>query len=264
MEQQNCKIISDKSKDDDGESRKKKEFEASHSQMDFNLSPPSRGTMQPTKKKLRVYPLNPLKIDYSSKTPRVHPLKIDWTPAFSKTGRSKHDGDESSQGKRCEERHPKISLSRKQPTRRRKKQETLDCRKQRTRSVQSFIKEMAKGNAAQRLVGLRVLVAWPCEKEPNAGFAVRDTSYQADERATPASLCSICDSVYEAVEGVTPVSLRPICDGVLESMSHNSDKCSDYESFPEAEPPRCYEVVDRTSRCNSSCSAYVCFCERTL
>ena len=113
---------------------------------------------------------------------------------------------------------------------------------------------MAKGNAAQSLVGLRVLVAWPCEKETNAGLAVRDTSYQAVERATPASLCSICDSVYEAVERVTPVSLRPICDGVLESTSHNSDKCSDYESFPEAEPPRCYEVVPRTSRCNSSCS----------
>ena len=102
--------------------------------------------------------------------------------------------------------------------------------------MQRFIKEMAKGNAAQSLMGLRVLMAWPCEKETNAGFAVRDTSYQAVERATPASLCPICDSVYEAVERATPVSLCPICDRVFESTSHNSDKCSDYEGFREAEP----------------------------
>ena len=91
--------------------------------------------------------------------------------------------------------------------------------------MQSFIKEISKGNAAQSLLGLRVLVAWPCAKETDAGFAVRETSYQAVERATPASLCAICDSVYETVERVTPVSLRPICDGVLESTSHNSEKC---------------------------------------
>ena len=67
--------------------------------MDLHLSLPSRGNMQPTKKKLRAYPLKSLNSDYPSQTPRVHPLKIDWTATLSKTGRSKHDGDETSKEK---------------------------------------------------------------------------------------------------------------------------------------------------------------------
>ena len=88
-------------------------------------------------------------------------------------------------------------------------------------------------------------MAWPCEKETNAGWAVRDTSVQA-------------------VSSSIPVSLVPVCDDTVESTSHHSGKCYDYATFREAEAARCDEVVDSTSHCGSLCSAYTCFCKDSL
>ena len=187
MEQQNWQIISDNPRENNGKSRKRKEFETNHSEMDLRPSLAAKGIMQPTKKKPQVYPLKSLNFDYSSKTPRVYPLKIDWTSTSSKTGKNEHDADETRK-KKIEKRH-----------RRRKRRVTPDCGKQEKLST------------------------------------VRDTPYEVDERSTLTSSCFICDSVFEAAERVTPDTLLSICDGKLEA----------------------------TSRCNLSCTAYVCFCERT-